>query len=190
MIHARPIPVTERIAELDALRGFALLGVALANLGTFSGYVWLGAAEKAGLSTASIDGTLHFLTDALLDGKFYTLFSLLFGIGFAVQLQRASTRDTPFAPLFRRRLWVLMGIGLLHLLLLWFGDILTTYALCGFGLLAVRKASDRALLIWAGVLIALPVVQYLAMWALFEPDNPARMALANPGIMLMPAIDS
>ena len=47
-------------------------------------------------------------------------------------------------PLFRRRLWVLMGIGLLHLLLLWFGDILTTYTLCGFGLLAVRKATGRA----------------------------------------------
>lgn len=187
---AGPILITERITELDGLRGFALLGVCIANLFSFAGYFMLSPEAQAALPTGGVDGAVLFATHVLVDGKFYTLFSLLFGIGFAVQLHRAAIRGDAFTTRFRRRLLVLLGIGLVHLVFIWIGDILALYAMCGFMLLAFRNRADRTLLIWAAVLIAMPVLQYAAMWALYDPENVAAMALANPGIVLFEVSDS
>jgi uncharacterized protein len=107
---------------------------------------------------------------ALVYGKFYSLFSLLFGIGVAVQMERAAARGAAFAPRFRRRLTVLLAIGLLHALFLWSGDILTVYALLGFVLIPFLRLSDRAVLRWAVGLLALPVAAYLVMIAAAVPD--------------------
>ena len=80
-----------------------------------------------------------FLHHAFVDGRFYSLFSLMFGIGFAVILARLSQRDaTEALTIFRRRLWVLLGIGMVHLCLIWYGDILVLYSLLGFVLVACR----------------------------------------------------
>ena len=179
-----PISTVDRIAELDSLRGWALLGVAIANLTAFTLWFAVSPEVKAAMPTAAIDGPLEYLTHVFVEGKFYTLFSLLFGIGFAVQLTRAETRGDAFGSRFRRRLTVLLAIGLVHLCLIWFGDILVLYALCGFGLLAFRQRSDRSLLTWAFVLLLLPVVQHAAMWAVYDPANPASITYANPGVAL------
>ena len=185
-----PVSTPERIHELDGLRGLALLGVFVANLATFSFWFTLPPEARAALPTAVVDGPVWWAMHVLVEGKFYTLFSLLFGIGFAVQMGRAEARGDAFLSRFRRRLVALLGIGLVHLTLIWGGDILTLYALCGFALLLFRTRSDRALLVWAVVLIALPVAQYAAMWALFSPDHPMAMAYANPGILLTPLVPS
>ena len=95
---------------------------------------------------------------ALVEGKFYTLFSFLFGLGVAVQSARALQRGRSFAPLYCRRLLVLMGIALVHDLLLWNGRILVAYALLGFLLLPFHRRKPRTLLVWATILILLPLL--------------------------------
>jgi len=102
----------------------------------------------------------------LIDGKFYSLFSLLFGIGFTIQMRRAEAAGDPELRRFRRRLWILFAIGLVHLCLVWRGDILAFYALVGFLLIRFRHVSDRKLLRWVAALLVIPVIAYLPYWAL------------------------
>lgn len=165
-----PLPDHERIHLLDVLRGVAILGILLANVAIFSGYQFLVPAQAAALPGAALDRVSLFLSHVLVHGKFYSLFSLLFGIGVAVQVERATAREAEFAPRFRRRMTALMGIGLLHAVFLWSGDILTVYALMGLLMLPFLRLRQRALLAWALALLALPVVAYAAMLAASMPD--------------------
>lgn len=148
-----PVQAAERIDLLDVLRGFALLGVLLSNLETTSGEsIVLTAEQAAALPTAALDawalGWLRFF----VNGKFITLFTVLFGVGFAVQMERAAVRGGDFSAVYRRRLGFLLLIGLLHICV-WWGDILHYYALLGFVLLWASRFSDR-LLLWSGVVLA------------------------------------
>lgn len=89
-----PVPVkpSERLVVLDALRGFAVLGICLANYPEFSLFTFQSAATAAAMPTAGIDRTLRWLLCIFVDGKFHTLFSLLFGIGFSIILSNAALR--------------------------------------------------------------------------------------------------
>lgn len=153
-----PVPPAERIRLIDGLRGFALLGVLLINLGHFTLFWGVPADQKAALATAGWDQVTQFLLEIFVRGKFYSLFSLLFGLGFAIQMLRAEERGGDFLSSFRRRLVVLMAIGLVHLTFIWDGDILVLYALLGFLLVPFRRARDRTLLVTAGALIASPIL--------------------------------
>jgi uncharacterized protein len=151
----------ERIRLLDALRGFALFGILLANIIGWSwGWYAAVAAERAGRPVPAVDQAAQFLHLLLIDGKFYTIFSLLFGIGFALQLARLEGRGADGLAIFRRRLLVLLAIGLIHLVLIWDGDILTLYALLGLTLPFFRGWSDLMLLGLAAALILLPIPGY------------------------------
>ncbi|MFL5384184.1 MAG: DUF418 domain-containing protein [Longimicrobiaceae bacterium] len=158
-----PVPAGERAPVLDALRGFALFGVCLANL--FTAFALLGAPGAPVIPGGRAHEVAAFLIHALIDGKFYSLFSLLFGIGFTIQMRRAEAAGDPELRRFRRRLWILLAIGLTHLCLVWSGDILAFYALVGFLLIRFRHVSDRRLLTWAAVLLVIPVLMYLPYWA-------------------------
>jgi uncharacterized protein len=176
-----PVPPAERVELLDALRGLALLGILTMNLLAFSGYYELGPGQLAALPTHATDRLTHFLLAAFAEGKFYSLFSLLFGIGFAVQMLRAEQKGDDFAPRYRRRLGVLVAIGMVHLCVIWAGDILVLYALLGFLLLPLRRYGDRALLIGAAALIAAPVLLrmiVLASGGVLDPGAPV-LALAE-----------
>jgi len=156
---AAPLPPAERVELLDALRGFALLGILVMNLLAFSGYYELKmAGNLATLPTYAADRIVHLMLAAFAEGKFYSLFSLLFGIGFAVQMLRAEQRGDDFVARYRRRLALLVAIGMVHLCVIWAGDILVLYALLGFLLLPLRRYGDRSLLIGAAALIAAPVL--------------------------------
>ncbi len=166
----------ERIDALDVLRGFAIFGILLANVQVFSGFVLLSEAQRAALPTAGADGVTMLLLRALVEGKFYSIFSLLFGIGFAVQLQRAGALGLDAAPRFRRRLVTLLLIGAVHAFLLWYGDILLLYALAGFCLLPFRNREDRRVLMAALIFLLMPLLQYglmvgLALLAGGGPDG-------------------
>lgn len=150
-------PVRKRYIILDALRGFALLGICLANFPEFSLYSFLSAQEAAALQTPELDRTLRWLLAFFVDGKFYTVFSLLFGIGFSIILEHATGEGGRGLKVFYRRMLCLLAIGLVHLWLLWSGDILTLYALLGMLLPLWRRCSDRGLLRWAGFFLLLPV---------------------------------
>ena len=162
---AGPSAGKERFEILDALRGFALFGIFLANIRVFSGWEFIGDEERSALAPGGYQW-IEFLNLALVDGKFYTLFALLFGIGFALQLQRLEARGARATRIYMRRTTILLFIGLIHMFLVWLGDILTPYALLGFVLLAVRRWSDRGLLIAAGIALMLPIVGYAVFWLL------------------------
>lgn len=152
----------ERIELLDALRGFALFGILLANMLYWSG--WGAMTEEQRIAFAGAEATtwqyrFHHL---LVDGKFYTIFSLLFGAGFALQITRLSARGLRGLQIYRRRVLVLLGIGLVHSWLIWDGDILTLYALLGLVLPFFHKWRERSLIIAAAVLIF--VVPFLGIW--------------------------
>lgn len=158
----RPIDSQQRLDVLDVLRGFALLGILVANVLMFSGLFF---KDMAGLSSpGTLDQVVYFAQEVLVHGKFYSIFSLLFGIGFFIFLSRAERRGMPAGRLFARRLAILLGIGIVHATLLWAGDILTLYALLGYVLLLFYRCTPRALLAWVVALLASRILIYALMW--------------------------
>lgn len=156
---------SERVELLDGLRGFALFGILLANILYWSGWIFVPDEQRVALAGAGGERAQYFFHHAFVDGKFYTLFSLLFGIGFALQLSRLESRGLDGLAIFRRRLLILLAIGLVHMVLIWDGDILTFYALVGLLLPFFRRWSDRALVTAAAMLIFL--LPFAGYW-LFE----------------------
>ncbi len=153
MTAAKGASTAERIELLDALRGFALCGILLANILYWSGWIFMPPEQKIALAGEAGVAWQSFFHHALVDGKFYTLFSFLFGIGFALQLERLTKRGLDGLRIFRRRLLVLLAIGIIHMVLIWDGDILTLYALLGLLLPFFRNLSDRSLAAAALVLV-------------------------------------
>ena len=155
--NAGPVTERQRYIILDALRGFALLGIAIANFPEFSLWTFLSKEATAAMPTAQVDGVVRWAEYLLVDGKFYTLFSLLFGIGFSIIIGNAEKRGANGFRIFYRRMTVLLVMGLLHLCFLWSGDILALYALMGMLLPLFRNYSNRTLLRWAAFLLLLPI---------------------------------
>jgi len=145
-----PVQPSERIPIIDSLRGFALLGILLVNMGIFIHpiFAFLLPPDPA---TPLIDRAAAWFIHFAAEGKFYALFSLLFGLGFAIQFIRAEERGRRIVPLYLRRLFVLLLIGMAHAFLVWTGDILILYAVLGFVLILFRKARPKTLLIWIGL---------------------------------------
>nr|WP_295380440.1 DUF418 domain-containing protein [Pseudoxanthomonas sp.] len=148
-----PIDAGERIAALDVIRGFALIGIFLMNVEWFTRPI-----SELG---RGIDPSLHGLDYAvswgvyvLVQGKFWTLFSLLFGIGFAVMLGRAESRGRAFVTPYLRRILGLMLFGIAHFILIWTGDILHNYAITALALLLVVTRSWK---LWLGILLSFVV---------------------------------
>ena len=126
---------------MDALRGAALFGILAANMRGFfapaSAYFnW----HKYWTDPANV--WTQAVIDILISGKFVTIFAFLFGAGFAIQLARCRERGVDFG-FYNRRLAALLAFGLAHSFLLWWGDILAPYAVCGYVLLLFRNRSDR-----------------------------------------------
>lgn len=137
-------PATDRLDALDVLRGFALIGICIANVEFFNRpVVESGQGIPAGLH--GLDWLVAFLVAYLVSGKFWTIFSLLFGMGFALMLERARVAGRPFASIYGRRVGVLLAIGLLHHTLLWSGDILISYAVGALALMLALLAPVRVL---------------------------------------------
>ncbi|GAA1696651.1 hypothetical protein GCM10009745_48410 [Kribbella yunnanensis] len=111
-----------RIPELDVIRGFALCGILLANVQPISG-------GRTTAASTGVDGSTWL--GLLVEQRFMPIFALLFGIGFSLLLRSASARVERPRILLLRRLLCLLAIGAAHFLLLWWGDILSTYALVG-----------------------------------------------------------
>ena len=153
---AVPVQPRERIDFVDILRGFALLGVFMFNMWGFAGasfglMVWPHWWDRA----------LVVARDFLIQAKFYSLFSFLFGWGMSIHMLRAQQRGTKFLPVYLRRLFILLLLGLAHGILIWDGDILTYYALMGFLLILFRNRSERFLLITAVLLLLFSIFMTL-----------------------------
>jgi uncharacterized protein len=159
-------PVTDRIAALDALRGATLFGVLLVNLEVGFRVSLFQQMLTPHMHAGRQNYIVDLLVAAVFEFKALTLFSFLFGIGVAVQAERAA----PFAKrLLARRFGVLLLIGLCHMLLVWNGDILTLYAVCGWLLLPFVALSAR----WLGVLgmVLILCAPYLPLFGAFFPTQ-------------------
>lgn len=172
---AAPITSQDRLGELDVLRGFALLGVLIAN------FVWFAFSEN----TATEAQTQGFIADntnlaviifveIFVSDKANTLFAFLFGLGFWVQMERLSVRGAAFGAIYTRRLLVLLVFGWINLWLIWPWDILNLYALTGFLLFLLRGLPARAMLA-LGVVLAVagrPVMEGLSKaLGIYEPAS-------------------
>nr|WP_297347297.1 DUF418 domain-containing protein [uncultured Glaciecola sp.] len=146
-----------RIAFLDILRGICICFILFANLKIFSGYYFLSPEAAGSFNTAGLDKVIKYIQLIFIEGKFYTLFSLLFGIGMVIQYQSFKGDISAFNNYMRKRLAVLLLIGILHFWVLWFGDILTIYALLGLLVLYVFHWSSKTLLIVGTSFILLPI---------------------------------
>jgi uncharacterized protein len=135
-----PVAPNERIQALDLLRGWAMFGVLWSNLND-----WYGVADEK----TKLDFAIGFTQEYFVEGRFFTLLCILFGIGFGIQLTRAADRGMSIQKTYVRRSAALLAIGLVHLLLIWHGDILTEYALVSFALLLFRDLPPKRLLAWS-----------------------------------------
>lgn len=174
-----PTAVDERLPALDLLRGIAILAILLANIPYFSGPAdWY---VSRGSDNSLTDNVVVAVTLFAIDGKFITLFSILFGAGMALQVERARASLRPFVGYYLRRLAILLVIGLVHALFIWFGDILTAYALIGlvaFALSWCRKevllACLTAVWLWAYGCLALMALLVAILgesfWEMPAPD--------------------
>ncbi|WAT19275.1 DUF418 domain-containing protein [Aurantiacibacter sp. MUD11] len=180
-----PAAPSDRFTEIDALRGFALFGILLANLPNWVGLGAIGPDRMPELMGSISLPAFTVFFNGLLDGKFYTVFSLLFGLGFSLQLDRLEAKGADGLAIFYRRMAVLLLIGLIHLSFIWSGDILTAYALLGFALPFFRRLSDRNLLFTAAVILfAIPL---LGVW-LLNMRNPGWLnPLWEGGVFLWEA---
>ena len=172
--------VIAREALPDRLRGIALLGIVLVNVPYL-------ALSSEGFTAQSVNGGLNsvtaFLVLALAQGKFYLLFSFLFGYSSSFIL-RDQSRSNRWR--FVRRLIALLAIGLAHAVFFFIGDILITYALLGFGLLALSRRSTRALTRWVISVYVFAVVVLTGVFALLvlfpeseTPTTALNLALTN-----------
>jgi uncharacterized protein len=173
-----PVAAGERIELLDILRGAALFGILAANMRAL-GAPWLVHSKPHLLFPAFADRFVQGLIDVFISAKFITLFSFLFGLGFAVQMTRAEARGARVRSFYPRRLLVLLAFGIVHGALLFWGDILVAYALIGFILLAFRKRQPSTVLRWAmGLLLVFTILGSFAFAALqfipLPPDKPAE----------------
>jgi uncharacterized protein len=177
-----PIAASERIEALDVIRGFALFGIFLVNIEWFT-RPWqeLGAGMQAG--TAALDHTVDWLVYIAARGKFWVLFSLLFGMGFAVMSERLDATGRDFRSVYLRRSALLMAFGIAHAVLLWSGDILHSYALAALLLLLARGMQPTAqlslgLAIYLGMTLLATVGGIVAAGVKALPNDEAANAEA------------
>ena len=151
--YACPVTAAERLISLDALRGVAVMGILVMNiyafampLAAYNNPLLMGGADALNMGT-------WFFTHLFFDQKFMSIFSMLYGAGVIMMMNRAEARGVAFGPIFYRRSVWLIVIGLLHGYFIWFGDILFHYALMGMMVFLLRKASPRALITIACILL-------------------------------------
>jgi len=132
--HFAPISSGQRLVAMDIIRGLALVGILLMNIEWFNRAIAsLGSQDT---SLTGLDHAVAWLIRCFVEGKFYTLFALLFGMGFAVMLLRAKEAGRPFGVWVSRRMIILIIFGMLHMIFFWGGDILHSYGFAGLLLLA------------------------------------------------------
>lgn len=159
----RPAPAERgRLADVDALRGFALLGILVVN-STYFASVFHGTGVRDPAFTSPVDAAVGWFVPVLFETKFYLLFSFLFGYSFTLQRRAVQRRGARFAPSMLRRLATLSVIGAAHAVLLFTGDILTTYAMLGLVLLCLGGLRPRTAAVVAVALLTLTAAVYAGL---------------------------
>ena len=149
-VTAEPVRESQRIVSLDVLRGFALLGILFINLPTMAMVAGARTSPYAYPDATSADVWIWTALSILVDGKFMAIFSMLFGAGMFLMTDRLDRNGTSAWPVYCRRLLFLFIVGMLHAYLLWYGDVLVSYALCGAVVFLFRRCDARTLIFCSG----------------------------------------
>lgn len=157
----QPVQSGDRILSLDLLRGVAVLGILMMNIQSFSmpEATYLNPMAFGDFSGA--DKWIWILSHVFADQKFMTVFSILFGAGIILVTQKAEAKSGKSAGLHYRRSFWLLIIGLIHAHLIWYGDILVTYALCAFIAYLFRKKKPSILIILGLSIMSIHTIIYL-----------------------------
>ncbi|UOQ43474.1 DUF418 domain-containing protein [Halobacillus salinarum] len=148
-----PLTETDRLSWVDAARGLAILGIFMVNVPAFNAPYFMYGGEAVFWSS-NVSHTVQAVIDIFFQASFYTLFSFMFGFGLQMMKDRVAEKGAKVIAVILRRLGVLTCFGIIHAFFIWHGDILLTYGILGFVLLAFFYASNRVLLSWAfGMLI-------------------------------------
>ncbi|MFK3957982.1 DUF418 domain-containing protein [Guptibacillus hwajinpoensis] len=157
-----PTSASDRIQSIDAMRGFALLGIFFVNMVDFHS-PWM-YVDKINYWGDQWNQLVMNLIDFFAQASFYPLFSFLFGYGFIILQNRVTSRGSRFLPIMLRRLLFLFIIGIFHFVAIWHGDILFTYSLCGLLLLFfIRMEGKRLLQIGLGLWLFYAVIFFLLL---------------------------
>jgi uncharacterized protein len=178
---AQPVAPAERVAAVDVLRGVALLGILAMNIVAFA-WPFAGYEDPHYSGGADLANRLAWLINAVLfQDKMMSLFSMLFGAGLVLMSTRAAARGARLQGVYYRRIFWLLIFGLVHSYLIWAGDILVYYALCGLWLYFFRTASPRLLIALGAALIgfACLLVLALTLFAGFAERTAAEVAAAE-----------
>ncbi|MFD5174686.1 DUF418 domain-containing protein [Nocardia sp. NPDC058379] len=150
-----------RVHDVDALRGFALLGIFIVNI-TFMASGYPGNLVVDPQFTSTLDEVVRGVSSVFVDMKFYVLFSFLFGYSFTLQMDSAAAAGAAFEPRMLRRIAGLFVLGVLHIVFLYGGDVLTTYAVACLVLFWMRRCADRTALRVAAALYGVVLVSLVA----------------------------
>ncbi len=158
---AAPVPVGDRIFVLDALRGFALLGILIINIQAFAMIEAAYFNQLAYGDMSGLNGWVWKLSHIFGDLKFMALFSMMFGAGVVLMTGRIEAKGVSPTKRYYRRTLGLILFGIMHAYLLWWGDILVWYGLCALFVFLFRRLAPKTLLAIGLVVIAVPSVLYL-----------------------------
>ncbi|PIC65948.1 hypothetical protein CSV78_15170 [Sporosarcina sp. P16a] len=168
-----PTPLTERVEALDFLRGIALLGILIANMLHFhSPYAYM---DPYSWYTISHEQAMFHFIDVFIEASFYPLFAMLFGYGLNMQYEKSLRNDTQFGSFMARRMGILLIFGVLHAVLIWSGDILFTYALMGFIMIAVIRIPKKWLLALSLVIYFVPTLLLYGILALTRSQTTSNV---------------
>ena len=174
-----------RITTIDVIRGVALLGILLLNVQSFAMPFEAYTNPTAYGDLEGLNHWVWYFTALLGDQKFMTIFSMLFGAGLILFTDRLELTGRPAVALHCRRMGWLLLIGMLHAYLIWYGDILASYAICGLVVIWLRKLNNLGLLLLSISLLIIPSLIFLSIggWMLMIPGDkmpPEMLAVMDP----------
>jgi uncharacterized protein len=186
-----PLGDSRRVAAMDVIRGVALFGILAVNMDFFAGAFAAMFSDETAWSVSGLDAAAFWTVATVFQGKFISLFSFLFGAGIALQLLRLDETRGGMAAnlLLLRRLFILGLVGLLHAILIWYGDVLFIYATLGWVLLILRYLPYRVVG-WLGAVMLLIAMGCMAGFGLLMASKTAMMDAARTPTPIVAAEES
>ena len=178
---SQPIDLKNRIHSLDLLRGFAVLGILIMNITSFSQISMAYMNPIIGAGLEGYNQYFHGFNFIFADTRFMSIFSMLFGAGVVLFMQRIEAKGKRVAALHYKRMFWLLLFGFIHAYFIWVGDILVAYAICGCLVFFFRKKSIRTLFIMAIVLFLIPIIfNFMTFYGMPADELESTFAFFHP----------
>ncbi|TSE03678.1 DUF418 domain-containing protein [Aquimarina algiphila] len=172
-MNEQPTKIKKRFELLDVFRGFAILGIFVVNI-VIMNSTFLNQDEFSKQWSSSIDQISEKILQLFFYTKFFPIFSLLFGLGISMQVLKLFDKNKFHFSFFARRMFILFIFGVLHITLLWSGDVLNLYALLGVFTTLMIKRSNKSILILSSIFLFFPfydlILEYIFNLLNFKPE--------------------